>query len=226
MFYRIEPTLDEKVTGIDDVQASSAIYPVNIWDPIYINQWGNTLIPDFVVLPIPKIKAKANLTDLMSVFFTGSGGRLTISNRLKEILEKNSHGNIQFIPITIYYKKKYLSDYWLTNILSFDNAEVVNYNMSLVYLQYSGEKEHTYQEIKSYNEHLIARKKNAEAKPNIPAFTLIEKLYFKDSIRNNLCTVEYINIFPMSEYFVSENLKREIESAGCTGIEFLPIEQI
>jgi hypothetical protein len=154
------------------------------------------------------------------------GGRLTISNRLKEILEKNSHGNIQFIPITIYYKKKYLSDYWLTNILSFDNAEVVNYNMSLVYLQYSGENEQTYQEIKSYNEHLIARKKNAEAKPNIPAFTLIEKLYFKDSIRNNLCAVEYINIFPMSEYFVSENLKREIESAGCTGIEFLPIEQI
>ena len=226
MFYNIVPSHDEKVTGIDDAQSSSAIYPVNIWNPIYINQWGNTLIPDFVVLPIPKIKAKANLTDLMSVFFTGSGGRLTISNRLKEILEKNSHGNIQFIPITIYYRKKYHTNYWLTNILSFDNAEVVNYNMSLVYLQYSGENEQTYQEIKSYNEHLIARKKNAEAKPNIPAFTLIEKLYFKDSIRNNLCTVEYINIFPMSEYFVSENLKREIESAGCTGIKFLPIEQI
>ena len=226
MFYRIEPSLDEKVTGIDDVQASSAISPVNIWDHIYINQWGHTLIPDYVVLPIPKIKTKAKLTDLMSVFFTGSGGRLTISNRLKEILEKNSHGNIQFIPITIYYRKKYHTNYWLTNILSFDNAEVVNYNMSLVYLQYSGENEQTYQEIKSYNEHLIARKKNAEAKPNIPAFTLIEKLYFKDSIRNNLCAVEYINIFPMSEYFVSENLKREIESAGCTGIEFLPIEQI
>ena len=98
MFYRIEYSLEEKVTGIDDAQSSSAIYPVNIWDPIYINQWSHTLIPDYVVLPIPKIKAKANLTDIMSVFFTGSGGRLTISNRLKEILEKNSHGNIQFIP--------------------------------------------------------------------------------------------------------------------------------
>jgi hypothetical protein len=106
MFYRIEPTLDEKVTGIDDVQASSAIYPVNIWDPIYINQWGHTLIPHYVVLPIPKIKTKAKLTDLMSVYFTGSSYRLTISSRLKEILEKNVHGNIQFIPITIYYKEK------------------------------------------------------------------------------------------------------------------------
>ena len=226
MFYRIEPSWDEKVTGIDDAQSSSAIYPVNIWDPIYINQWGHTLIPDYVVLPIPKIKAKANLTDLMSVFFTGSGGRLTISNRLKEILKKNSHENIHFIPLTIYYKKKYLTNYWLTNILSFDNAEVVNYNMSLVYLQYSGENEHINQAIKSYNEHLIARKKNAEAKPDIPAFTLIEKLYFKNSLRNNLCTVEFINIYPMSEYFVSEKLKAEIESAGCTGIEFHPIEQI
>ena len=90
MFYRIEPGLDEKVTGIDDVQASSAIYPINIWDPIYINQWGHTLIPDYVVLPIPKIKTKAKLTDLMSVYFTGSSYRLTISSRLKEILEKKN----------------------------------------------------------------------------------------------------------------------------------------
>ena len=226
MFYRIEPSLDEKVTGIDDFQSSSAIYPVNIWDPIYINQWRHTLIPDYVVLPIPKIKAKANLTDLMSVFFTGSGGRLTISNRLKEILEKSSHGNIQFIPLTIYYKKKYLTNYWLTNILSYDNNEAVNYQMSLVYLRYSGEDKHYYQEVRSYEEHLDARKKNADAKSDSAAFTLIEKLYFKKKLLRDLYTVEHLNIYPMGEYFVSEKLRREIESAGCTGIEFQPIEQM
>ena len=69
----------------------------------------------------------------MSVFFTGSGGRLTISNRLKEILKKNSHENIHFIPLTIYYKKKYLTNYWLTNIISFDNEIAINYRESLIF---------------------------------------------------------------------------------------------
>jgi hypothetical protein len=216
MFYRIEPSLDEKVTGIDDVQASSAIYPVNIWDPIYINQWGHTLIPDYVVLPIPKIKTKAKLTDLMSVYFTGSSYRLTISSRLKAILEKNGHGNIQFIPITIYYKKKYLSDYWLTNILSFDNENGVNYKHSLIFERNGENKIITINNFEDF-----IKKQNELIWPNN---LFIEKLVFNKIIDEEVCTIERVR--GGAGYFVSEKLKQEIESAGCTGIEFLPIEQI
>jgi hypothetical protein len=216
MFYRIEPSLDEKVTGIDDVQASSAIYPVNIWDPIYINQWGHTLIPDYVVLPIPKIKTKAKLTDLMSVYFTGSSYRLTISSRLKAILEKNGHGNIQFIPITIYYKKKYLSDYWLTNILSFDNENGVNYKHSLIYERNGENKIITINNFEDF-----IKKQNELIWPNN---LFIEKLVFNKIIDEEVCTIERVR--GGAGYFVSEKLKQEIELAGCTGIEFLPIEQI
>jgi hypothetical protein len=216
MFYRIEPGLDEKVTGIDDVQASSAIYPVNIWDPIYINQWGHTLIPDYVVLPIPKIKTKAKLTDLMSVYFTGSSYRLTISSRLKAILEKNGHGNIQFIPITIYYKKKYLSDYWLTNILSFDNENGVNYKHSLIFERNGENKIITINNFEDFR-----KKQNELIWPNN---LFIEKLLFNKIIDEEVCTIERVR--GGAGYFVSEKLKQEIELAGCTGIEFLPIEQI
>jgi hypothetical protein len=216
MFYRIEPSLDEKVTGIDDVQASSAIYPVNIWDPIYINQWGHTLIPDYVVLPIPKIKTKAKLTDLMSVYFTGSSYRLTISSRLKEILEKNGHGNIQFIPITIYYKKKYLSDYWLTNILSFDNENVVNYKHSLIFERNGENKIITINNFEDFR-----KKQNELIWPNN---LFVEKLVLNKIIDEKACTIERVR--GGAGYFVSEKLKQEIESAGFTGIEFLPIEQI
>jgi hypothetical protein len=218
MFYRIEPTLDETITGIDDAQSSSAIYPINIWDPIYINQWGNTLIPDYVVLPIPKIKTKAKLTDLMSVHFTGSSYRLTISSRLKEILEKNGHGNIQFIPITIYYKKKYLSDYWLTNILSFDNEKVINYSQSLIF-ECHFTTEINMITIKDYKDF-----KQNEIKLEWPNNLFIEKVVFKSNVEQDFCTVERVS--GGAGYFVSEKLKQEIESAGCTGIEFLPIEQI
>ena len=216
MFYRIEPTLDETITGIDDAQSSSAIYPINIWDPIYINQWGNTLIPDYVVLPIPKIKTKAKLTDLMSVYFTGSSYRLTISSRLKEILEKNGHGNIQFIPITIYYKKKYLSDYWLTNILSFDNENGVNYKHSLIFERNGENKIITINNFEDF-----IKKQNELIWPNN---LFVEKLVLNKIIDEKACTIERVR--GGAGYFVSEKLKQEIESAGCTGIEFLPIEQI
>ena len=218
MFYRIEASWDEKVTGIDDVQSGSAIYPINIWDPIYINQWGHTLIPDYVVLPIPKIKTKANLTDLMTVFFTGSGGRLTISSRLKEILEKNSHGNIQFIPLTIYYKKKYLSGYWLTNIISFDNKLAINYTESLIF------ETHFITKIKIISINDYEDFKQNEIKLEWPNNLFIDKIVFKNKIDYNFCTIE--NVSAGVGYFVSEKLKEEIESAGCTGIEFQPIEQM
>ena len=216
MFYNIVPSHDEKVTGIDDAQSSSAIYPVNIWDPIYINQWGHTLIPDYVVLPIPKIKTKAKLTDLMSVYFTGSSYRLTISSRLKAILEKNGHGNIQFIPITIYYKKKYLSDYWLTNILSFDNENGVNYKHSLIFERNGENKIITINNFEDFR-----KKQNELIWPNN---LFIEKLVFNKIIDEEVCTIERVR--GGAGYFVSEKLKQEIELAGCTGIEFLPIEQI
>jgi hypothetical protein len=216
MYYNITPSYDEKVTGIDDVQSSTAIYPVNIWDPIYINQWGHTLIPDYVVLPIPKIKTKAKLTDLMSVYFTGSSYRLTISSRLKAILEKNGHGNIQFIPITIYYKKKYLSDYWLTNILSFDNENGVNYKHSLIFERNGENKIITINNFEDF-----IKKQNELIWPNN---LFIEKLVFNKIIVEEVCTIERVR--GGAGYFVSEKLKQEIELAGCTGIEFLPIEQI
>jgi hypothetical protein len=216
MYYNITPSYDEKVTGIDDVQSSTAIYPVNIWDPIYINQWGHTLIPDYVVLPIPKIKTKAKLTDLMSVYFTGSSYRLTISSRLKEILEKNGHGNIQFIPITIYYKKKYLSDYWLTNILSFDNENGVNYKHSLIFERNGENKIITINNFEDFR-----KKQNELIWPNN---LFVEKLVLNKIIDEKACTIERVR--GGAGYFVSEKLKQEIESAGFTGIEFLPIEQI
>ena len=218
MYYNITPSYDVKVTGIDDVQSSSAIYPVNIWDPIYINQWSHALIPDYVVLPIPKIKAKANLTDIMSVFFTGSGGRLTISNRLKEILEKSSHGNIQFIPLTIYYKKKYLTNYWLTNIISFDNEIAINYRESLIF------ETHFITKIKIISINDYEDFKQNEIKLEWPNNLFIDKVAFKNKIDYNFCTIE--NVSAGVGYFVSEKLKEEIESAGFTGIEFQPIEQM
>jgi hypothetical protein len=133
-------------------------------------------------------------------------------------LEKNGHGNIQFIPITIYYKKKYLSDYWLTNILSFDNEKVINYSQSLIF------ECHFTTEIKMITIKDYKDFKQNEIKLEWPNNLFIEKVVFKSKVEQDFCTVERVS--GGAGYFVSEKLKQEIESAGCTGIKFLPIEQI
>jgi hypothetical protein len=114
MFYRIQSIRNKEITGVNDVQSETAFSPINIWDPLHINQWIGKEIPDYAVIPIPKIKIKAKLTDLMSVYFFGSSFKLTISNKLKLIFEKYSRDKIQYLPIVMQQVRKasgWLLDY-------------------------------------------------------------------------------------------------------------------
>ena len=51
----------------------------------------------------------------------------------------------------------------------------------------------------------------------------IDKVVFNSRIDYSFCSIE--RVAAGVGYFVSEKLKEEIELAGCTGIEFHPIEQ-
>jgi hypothetical protein len=224
MFYKIKPSFDEKITGVDGDQASTAIYPINIWDPLHIGRWNFKAVPDYVIIPIPKVKTKAKLTDLMAVYFNGSSFRLTISNRLKEFLDKYQHGNIQFLPLTLNYKKKNVSGYWLTNIISFDNEDAVNYPISSVFLEGKGYHEYCKLNINSYEEHLFKRRENRDTYLEGYHSIYIHELVFKENTAKNLVVINYIRNGGIG-YYISEKLKNEIEEAGCTGIEFEPVEQ-
>lgn len=224
MFYRIKPVFDEKVTGIDGSQAETAIYPIDIYDPLHIEQWHFKEVPNNVVIPIPKVKNKARLTDLMSVHFHGSSFKLTVSNKLKEILDRYQHGNIQFLPLVMKQKSKDVKNYWLTNILSFDNELAVNYPLSNVLLEGCGYNEYIKVEINSYRQHVLERSKDRNISLDGYRSIYIHKLVFNKMINNNLVIVNYIANGVVG-YFVSEKLKRKIEDSGCTGIDFEPVEQ-
>lgn len=212
MFYRISPSSNKKVVGIDGVHSESAIYPINIWDPNYINQWHLKYIPEQIILPIPKIQSNAILTDLMSVYFVGSSFRLTISSKLKVILEKYQHGNIQFLPLSIYYKKEYIDNYWLTNIIQLDN-DTINYEISKIYsTNYPGNDEVAIL-VSDFND--FNKIKN---NLSFPYHLYIKNLVFKSPIGKNLLAIDSIS--GGIGYFVSEQLKLEINQANCTGVEF------
>lgn len=215
MFYKIYPTLNKAVTGVDSYPCETAIYPINIWDPLYIGQWHFTEVPDYVILPNPKIKSNARLLDLMKASFNGSSHRLTISNRLKLILEKYSHGNIQFLPISLYYKKKYIDGYWLTNIIKFDN-EKLNYQKSGFEVQQNLTKvlDVTFKSFEEY----LNYSKNLEWPYHL---FITRPVISKETTENILIIKDVYGGF----YHISEALKEEIVKEGFTGFEFQPIEQ-
>lgn len=217
MFYYFFPTLKENVTGIDTFPCETAIYPINIWDPLHIGQWHLMEVPEYVVIPMPKIKSKARLLDLMNVTFNGSSYRLTISDKLKSILEKYAQENIQFLPITLYHKKKYISYYWLTNIIKIGN-EKLNYEKSHIELQESLTKISDIT-FKSYDDYL-----NYSKNLQWPNHLFITKLVLKKEISQHFFAIKDVYLGGIG-YFISESLKEEIINAGCTGFEFEPVEQ-
>ncbi|MDO8995514.1 hypothetical protein [Sediminibacterium sp.] len=224
MFYRIQPIFDEKITGIDGVQAEDAIYSLSIWDPLHIGHWNFVKIPDNVIIPIPKVKSKARLTDLMSVYFNGSSFRLTISNKLKLILAEYCSDTIQFIPLKIQHRGKLITEYWLTNVVKFDNDTAVNYPISDVSLEGSRYNEFYKINISSYKEHIAERIKGRDI--HIEGYNPIHinKLVFKKNINESLLVINFVRDGGVI-YCVSEYLKKTLEDEGCTGIEYLPVEQ-
>lgn len=218
MFYQISKSIDPNVIGTDSlVQAETAIYPVEFDDPLHIWKWNFKEIPDYVPIPIPKVKAKAKLTDLMSVYFTGSGGRLTISNKLKIILEKYSSDKVQYLSLPMQHKGRQVEGYWLTNILDFDNDKI-DYDKSKIEVHSLGGTKMFDIKITSY-QHF----EQVKLKLEYP-----ERIYIRKVIVNNLTLDNFLffeKVYGGVGYYVSEKLKAEIESAGCTGVDFEPLEQ-
>lgn len=218
MFYQISKSIDPNVIGTDSlVQAETAIYPVDFDDPLHIWKWNFKEIPDYVPMPIPKVKSKAKLTDLMSVYFTGSGGRLTVSDKLKNILDNKQHGNIQFLPIILYHKKSYISGYWITNIINIDNDKI-NFKVSEIYKTNYPSNDESLTIIRDYEDY-----KYQKELLEYPFHFYIKKVVVQSNIKEQILTIE--NVYGGIGYYISEILKQEIIDYNCTGIEFIPIEQ-
>jgi len=179
------------------------------------NQKPYILLADDVVMPEPILHPKAILTDLVSTVAISLG--LLVSERLKLIIEKlTSPSDIQFISVKL-HSKKTPHKYWVLRPLQFDMA-IIRYDVSEIYkdstLLGPFEKMH----IKSYQEYLDALKLIEKNFSHSREGIEITTLFFQEGISKNFLQIE--NVKGGIGYFVSDNLKKQIESAGCTGISF------
>ncbi|WBX96183.1 imm11 family protein [Chryseobacterium gambrini] len=170
-----------------------------------------------------KPNKKASLTDLIEIWNVGFNLNLLLSGKLKNIIEKYiDKKKGEFINCPIIKDGIEYTDYWLFNGYNF-NQEYIDFQNSLIKYEKQADDFET-----SYNTKMIFLSVNSleefekyvdVAKEKAEIIT-IEKLTLKEnSIPDEFFMLRYVF---SGIYFISEKLKKEIEDAGCTGIEFQP----
>jgi hypothetical protein len=221
-YYRILFTLNSKFYGSKNGYIKNYIHKSSVYDPKYIGRIKNKKIEFEPYLLDIELFDNSKIADLIE-----SGGQvsnmLIVSRKLKEILEKNRKGGMQFFNINILHKKAIHNDYWILNMHEF-NLEFINFEGCHIYHEkkcvdydISFKTENIIVNLKSYAEFLAYREKTQEEMEIIK----IEKLALS-GVNEDFFMLKYVN--GGIGYYVSEKLKQEIEDSGCTGIEFMSAE--
>ncbi|WP_027383093.1 hypothetical protein [Epilithonimonas caeni] len=218
----LKNTLDNRIKG-QYPQIKDVRYYCHIWDtPNFMGNIHFKKFPDDVILATPILDKKSNLTDLIEIWHVGFNLNLLLSGKLKNIIEKyidKSKGEFISCPI-IKEGIEYL-DYWIFNGYGF-NQEFIDFQNSLIkYEKHTDDFETTYEtkmvflsveNLKEFEKYIKVAQEKTE-------LITIEKLILKENITPDFVMLRYVF---SGLYLVSEKLKTEIESAGCTGIEFQP----
>jgi hypothetical protein len=225
-YYRLNFTLSTKVRGNSEFIKKYSLKIPNdnmFWEePKFLGNIRNEKIEFQPYILDIELFSNAKIHDLIM----GGGPistKLTISGKLKSILEDFRKTGMQFFNINVLRKNEVFSDYWILNMYEF-NQEVIDFSKCKIIYQEKpadfevsylvNEKDVTINNEDEFNEFIKKTRRNDE-------IVWIEKLVI-NNINEDFFILKYVN--GGIGYFVSENLKHEIEDAGCTGVEFQPIE--
>jgi hypothetical protein len=220
MYYRINYSLNPKEIGNVSYQFETAEYPVPIDHPNFL---GNSRFflkkvdIDLVIPAQPILKRGAKKTDLIWGTVYGAVGRFLISYKLKTILEKEDNKGLQFIKTSIYHKNEKFMGYWFTNPFVFNNI-LINFKKSRIEIDGIGGVKLREILVEDFDKYIFLSNSLA-----MPERLVIRQVVLNVGIKENLIL---LSDGPGGiGYYVSEKLKTEILEAGCTGIEFEPVEQ-
>jgi hypothetical protein len=225
-FYRINFTLNTKVRGNNEYVEKYCLKLPNdrlYWEePKFIGNIRNEKIDFQPYLLDIELFPNANVNDLIM-----DGGpistKIVISGKLKSIFEVYRKTGMQFFNINVLKKNENFTDYWLLNFYEF-NQEFIDFEKcKIIYRKKDDDFDITFSaknveiKVKNIEEFNVYIEK---AKEKLETIT-IEKLVLKN-VNESFFILKYVN--GGIGYFVSKKLKQEIQDAGCTGIEFQPVE--
>ncbi|OBX19680.1 hypothetical protein LX77_03724 [Gelidibacter algens] len=218
-YYVIRNSLNRKIIG-HYPQTKEIKYNCNVWDePKFIEHVHFEKIDFEPITANPILYNSSKVTDLIDVVGMGFTKKLLLSSKLKNILEKHRSSGMQFFPSSVIRNNRCFDNYWVLNMFEID-MNLIDFKNSSIYETmnvFNKLKLIKINSISEFEEHL----KIIEEK-GYPHGLLIEKF---NLIKNN--QIDFFSILYVEggvKYIVSEYLKKEIEDANCTGIEFMPAE--
>ncbi len=214
-YFKLNESTKEAVTGKSYPQANG-VYSISVDDKSWIHKEYKHFQKIEKDVRIPKAilaKKSTKLTDLLSGSGYGFSFRLLVSNKLKEILERQKQLGIQFLQTGVFDakgEKEY--NYWLVNCFIFF-PEYVDFNKSELYVEEKGLSRGDRVYCDSIEDFEYKSKLYAPRRIRIGKYSLNESLVEYDFFVVN-------HVHGVIDWIVSEKLKNEIEAAGCTGIDF------
>jgi hypothetical protein len=219
-YYSINNSLNNKIMGNYN-QVINALHHCDVWENSKFIDRIDFIKIDFEPITSNAIlEKKAKLTDLINVSCVGFSLKLLISEKLKVILEKESLNKSQFFKSAVIYKNEKIDNYWITQPYLF-SMEYIDFNKSILSVRVrkpQGGTEKTILKANSLNDFFKSLNFHKERGEIVS----INNIFLNNNVNDDFFMLRYVE--GGIKYIVSEKLKKEIEDAGCTGIEFQPIE--
>jgi hypothetical protein len=221
-FYRIRHDINSKVIGSKYPQVEEISIPTTWDDPLFIQSFVGKQAPQNVLLPEGVLYKSSKLTDLVSASAVGLSLNLLISEKLQEVLQDSKSMGVQFFQTQLHERNGLSHAYAIVHpfafgykLLDFKNSEIGFYrdNVGLEFLQSIpakdiGDLEKTINEY----EHYVLNSNSIEK------YLLIKKPKLREDINIDFFALQYV--YGGTGFFVSENLKMQIQAIDCTGIVF------
>lgn len=216
-FYYIRPSLNKKIIG-HYTQVKNVIYHCDVFDnPLFIDRFHSEKINVDPIIANAVLHPKSNLTDLIDVSDMGFTLKKLISGKLKSILDAKKATGSQFFQCSVFKDGIEYKDYWLLYVYKY-NIEYIDFSKSKISVGIRKKEGGTEKKPLHINT-LVEYLKAIETHKEKMEIVVIDNLYLNTNVNDDFF---FINTPGM--YVVSEKLKKEIEDANCTGIEFQPIE--
>jgi hypothetical protein len=221
-YFRIRYTLDPKVRGSQNDTIKDYKYYGDVYDPKFIGRINFEKV-DFNPIPVsPILYSKAKKTDLIQEGGQLSG-KIVISTKLKNLLHKNDYG-VQYFQNSIFHNEIEDNTYWVVNPYLILDENIDFLKSYIIYEKKKDDFEISYQ-VEKVN---IIIKSFAEYKSKLKEVISNDEIMYieKAELLENSIEVDFFTLKHLigGNFYVSGKLKQEIEDAGCTGIEFQPIE--
>lgn len=211
-YYQISIDSNRKSVGLYP-QVSEAEYPCSIYDLNFIGEMNLKKITNHVLLPVALLRRGAKRTDIISASPVGLTTGLLISDKIKNILEKYINNNIQFFSVKLKHKEQQFN-YWIAHPYRTD-IEQINFEESEIIRENLFGKEKEIITISSAEQFAELRKQKNK---DIIWTYRVSKLVLKKNIIDNLFILDIL--YGGVKFIISDNVKKELEDAGCTGLAF------